>query len=310
MGSLDESVGLLGVLADPTRVRLLSLLEREELSVAELVTVTSVSQSRVSTHLARLRDSGLVRVRPSGAAAYHALNESMPSEAHALWQVLRAELSDAVLEADRERCDAVVQARAGGGGWLDAVAGEMERHYSPGRTWESLVHGVLGFARLGDVLDVGSGDGFVAGLLAARARTVTCLDRSERMIAAARARLSGVRNVTLAVGDMHEVPFEAAAFDQVALLNVLTYSLDPARAIAEAARVLRANGTLVVTTLNAHAHEAVTAPYGHVQPGFRPAALRRLLSRAGLEVTHSAVVARERRAPHFELLAAYAAKPS
>jgi ArsR family transcriptional regulator len=215
-----------------------------------------------------------------------------------------------VVESDGQQCSAVVKARAGEGGWIDAVAGEMERHYSPGRTWESLAHGMLGFATLGDVLDVGSGDGFVASLVAGRARSVTCVDRSDRMIEAARVRLAGRDNVRYAVADMHELPFSDESFDQVALFNVLTFSSDPGRALSEGARVLRCGGTLAVLTLHAHSHEAVTAPYGHVQPGFRAAALRRWLGRAGLGVEQCAVVTRERRAPHFELLSAYATKPA
>jgi ArsR family transcriptional regulator len=310
MTSLDDSAGLLGLLADPTRMRLLALLEREELTVAELVSITGLTQSRVSTHLGRLRDAGMLRVRPSGASAYHALNANMPEEARGLWQVIRGQLSDAVVESDGQQCQAVVRARVGDGGWVDAVAGEMERHYSPGRTWESFAHGLIAFATLGDVLDVGSGDGFVANLLAPRARTVTCVDRSERMIAAARSRLEAHANVRFAVADMNAIPFDERSFDQVALFNVLTYSTDPASAVAEAARVLRPGGTLAVLTLNAHAHDGVTAPYGHLQPGFRATSVRRWLSRAGLRVEHCAVVGRERRAPHFELLSASATKPA
>jgi ArsR family transcriptional regulator len=309
MPSLDDSAGLLGLLADPTRMRLLSLLEREELTVAELVSITGLSQSRVSTHLGRLRDAGMLRVRPSGASAYYALNASMPEEARGLWQVIRDRLSDSVVESDGRQCGAVVKARVAEGGWVDAVAGEMERHYSPGRTWEALAHGMIGFARLGDVLDVGAGDGFVAGLVAARARSVTCFDRSERMIDAARARLAGSDNVRFVAGDMHALPFPAESFDEVALFNVLTYSEDPGRVLSEAARVLRPGGAITVLTLNAHAHESVTAPYGHLQPGFRPASLRRWLARAGVDVARCAIVGRERRAPHFELLAAFATKP-
>src|SRR6185295_20033337 len=112
MCSLEASVGLLGLLADPTRVRLLALLEREELTVAELVSITDLAQSRVSTHLGKLREAGLVRVRPSGASAFHALSERMPPDARGLWQVIRAQLCDAVVEADRAKCEAVVRARA------------------------------------------------------------------------------------------------------------------------------------------------------------------------------------------------------
>jgi ArsR family transcriptional regulator len=184
----------------------------------------------------------------------------------------------------------------------------MERHYSPGRTWEALSHGILGLVDLGDVLDVGSGDGFVAGLFAPRCRSVTCLDRSERMLEAARKRLGRTDNVRFVPGDMHDLPFAAGSFDHVALFNVLPYAEDPARALAEAARVLRKGGAVSVVTLNAHSHESVTAPYGHIQCGFKPAALRKLLSRVGLSVTQCEVAARERRAPHFETVVASAHK--
>lgn len=308
MPSLEASVGLVGLLADPSRVRLLSLLEKEELTVAELVSITGLSQSRVSTHLGRLREAGLVRTRAVGTAAFQGMNDGMPDEARSLWQSVRGMVSDALLESDAKQREAVVRARGGEGAWLETVAGEMERHYSPGRTWESLAHGLLGFGSFGDVLDVGSGDGFLAGLVAPRARSVTCLDRSERMIDAARARLASVRTVRFAVADMHALPFPAGSFDQVALFNVLSYSKDPARALSEAARVLRKGGVLAAVALNHHEYESITAPYGHVGPGFRPAALRRLLSRAGLRVHHCAVVGRERRAPHFEIVSAYAEK--
>lgn len=308
MSSLAASVSFVGLFADATRVRLLSLLEEEELSVAELVAITGLSQSRVSTHLGRLREAGIVRTRTSGATAFQAINQAMPPEAAAIWLAVRTTVSDAALDADRKQRQSVVRSRAREGGWLESVAGEMERHYSPGRTWESLAHGMLAFATLGDVLDVGSGDGFVSGILSPQASSVTCLDRSERMITAARKRLGARSNVRYAVGDMHALPFPARSFDQVALFNVLTYSEEPGRAVAEAARVLRKGGTLAVVTLNHHGEEEVTAPYGHMQPGFRPRALSHLLGQARLSVRHCAVSGKERRSPHFEVVTASAEK--
>jgi ArsR family transcriptional regulator len=139
----------------------------------------------------------------------------------------------------------------------------MERHYSPGRTWDATARGLLGIARFGDVLDVGGGDGAVAELYLSRSRSVTLLDRSERMLEAARARLSERPNVRFALGDMHALPFADESFDEVLLLNVLSYSEEPVRVIAEAARVLRPAGRLAVVTLSEHEHEDVTAAYGH-----------------------------------------------
>jgi len=122
MASLDASVGLLGLLADPTRLRLLALLGDEELTVAELVSITELSQSRVSSHLGKLREAGLLRVRPDGASTFYARNDAMPDAGRELWSVVQSRLADRTLESDKERRAVIVKARAGAGSWLDAVA--------------------------------------------------------------------------------------------------------------------------------------------------------------------------------------------
>jgi ArsR family transcriptional regulator len=308
MASLDATVDLLHLFGDPTRVRLLALLARQALTVAELTAITDLAQSRVSTHLGRLKEAGLVRDRRAGASTVYALNEgAIPADARELWALVERTVDDAVLDADRARCDALVRARSAG--WPDAVAGEMERHYSPGRTWEAVARAFVGLMTLGDVLDAGAGDGAIAELLAPRARRITCLDRNARMAAAARTRLARAHNVDVVRGDVTAIPAADAAFDQVLLLNVLTSVETPAAALAEVARVLRPGGQLVLVTLDAHTHTAVTAAYGHVHAGFRPAALRRMLARAGLAVERCAVTSRERRQPHFQVITAFAQKP-
>jgi ubiquinone/menaquinone biosynthesis C-methylase UbiE/DNA-binding transcriptional ArsR family regulator len=307
MPTLDATLDLLRLFGDPTRVRLAALVERHELTVAELTSVTGLAQPRVSTHLAKLREAGVVRDRPRGASTLYAFNDgAMPADVRAVWELLSREVEDDVLASDRTRCEALVKARARAAGWPDALAGRMERHYSPGRTWESLARGLLGLVHLGDVLDAGCGDGTIAELVAPRAATVTCLDLNEKMLQAARARLRGARHVRFAAGDVHALPFEAASFDHVLSFHVLCDVADPAKALAEAGRVLRAGGALTVVTLAAHRHLDVTAPYGHRHAGFRAAQLRRWLQRAGLAVERCAVATRERREPHFQVLTAFA----
>lgn len=304
---LEHAVGLMHLFSDPTRVRLLALLAAHELSVAELTTILDLAQSRVSTHLGKLREAGVLRDRKVGVSTFYALNEGgMPPEARKIWSLLAAELQDGLLEADRERCQALLRAREEE--WPDQVAGQMERHYSPGRTWEAAARGFLGLMRLGDVLDGGSGDGAIAALLAPRSRSVTCFDRSEKVIEAARARLGRLPNVGFRVGDLHELPFPAASFDQVLLFNVLTYARTPPQVLREAARVLRPAGNLVCVTLDAHAHADVTAAYNHVHAGFSPAALRGLCEGAGLDVEQCEVTSRERRHPYFQVVTAFATR--
>jgi ubiquinone/menaquinone biosynthesis C-methylase UbiE/DNA-binding transcriptional ArsR family regulator len=311
MPTLAATTDLLHLFGDPTRIRLLALLARHQLTVAELTAILEVAQSRVSTHLGKLREAGLLRDRRNGASTLYALNDgAMPSEAGGLWTLLQAEVEDAVLESDARRCDAMLRARDQGAGWPDAVAGRMERHYSPGRTWEATARAFLGLVRLGDVLDGGSGDGTIAQLLAPRARSITCLDRSPRVLAAARARLARVPNVRYLLGQLEAVPAADARFDHVLLLNVLTSARQPARVLAEAARVLRPGGGLTLVTLDAHQHGEVTARYGHLHPGFKPVTVKRMLTQSGLTVDACEVTSREHRQPHFQIVTAFARKES
>ncbi len=232
----------------------------------------------------------------------------MPEAARRVWELVESQVSDALLEADRARCEKLKRAAKGGSSWPDSIAGEMERHYSPGRTWEATARGLLGFVKLGDVLDVGSGDGAIAALLAPRAKSITLLDRSERMIEAAKRRLGKLGNVRVTLGDMQELPFASESFDQVLLLNTLSYAPEPRLALSEATRVLRSCGTLALVTLAAHSHSEVTEAYGHVHPGFEPKALRRLLESSGLVVSEVGITSRERKKPYFEVVTAFAEK--
>lgn len=313
METLGATTDLLGLLAEPSRVRLLALLGEHELTVNELTSITELGQSRVSTHLGKLREAGLVRDKRVGGSTFYSLaNGEMPGQARKLWELVSGALDDAQLAADKQRCAAQLRARnarRSGAGWPESIAGEMERHYSPGRTWEALAGGVIGLLALGDVLDAGAGDGATAQLLAPRARSITCVDVSEKLVDAARVRLAGHANARCEVADLHDLPFPGASFDQVLLLNVLPFLKQPGAALAEAARVLRPGGRLALVTLAEHEHLDVTSAYGHVHPGFAPAALRRLLGKAGLAVETCEVTSRERRAPYFQVVTAFAAKP-
>jgi ArsR family transcriptional regulator len=311
MTNLGTAVDVLQLLGEPTRVRLMALLATGELTVAEIVAVTRLAQSSVSTHLGRLRDAGLVRDRRAGASTFYAINEAaMPGPARKLWELVQGEVRDALLEDDRTRAAKVIRARERAAGWPDAAAGEMDRHWSPGRTWESLARAVAGLVKLGDVVDVGSGDGSVAQLLAPRARSWTCVDRSERLLTAARARLGKLRQVSFVTADAGALPLADASFDAALMLHVLAQVDSPARVMAEVARVLRPGGLAVGVTLDAHDHAEVTAAYGDVHPGFAPATLRRMLARAGLEVGSCEITSRDVRPPSFRVVTSFATKPT
>lgn len=310
MASLDQTTAQIGLFADESRLRLLGLLDGVELTVAQLQRITELTQSRVSTHLGKLRKAGLLLDRKAGSSTFYTVNESMDATARALWQVVAVHLDDRTIKRDKERCAAVLRAREGEP-WPEAVAGEMERHYSPGRTWEAMAFGLLGLVQLGDVLDVGSGDGVVATLLAPNARSYTCLDRSDKVLDAARERLEAAgHSAEFTVGDMHELPFAPGSFDHVLLFHALTYADRPRRAIEEAHRVLRPGGTLVILTLAEHDQEEIASAYSHRNLGFSPSALRGLLHDIGFWVTRCRITSRERQKPYFEVLTAYATRAS
>ncbi|MUV14983.1 metalloregulator ArsR/SmtB family transcription factor [Lysobacter sp. HX-5-24] len=300
----------LKVLADATRVRLLALLEREELTVAELSSITRLAQPRVSTHLAKLKEAGLVRDRRAGVSAYYRFEEEgLDAAQRALWEALRSGSDDPLLRQDAERVAAVLATRAADQNWADSVAGDMERHYSPGRTWEALARTALPLLSPGDVLDIASGDGVLAELLAPHANRYVCIDASPRVVAAASERLKPYPNVEVRQGDMHALPFPAASFDLVVLMHALTYAAKPAQAVAEAARVLRRGGRLLLSSLARHEHKAVVEAYGHANLGFTEKELRRFAEKAGLNIASAGSVTRERRPPHFEVLSLLGVKP-
>jgi ArsR family transcriptional regulator len=306
---LSAASSLLRLLADPTRVRLLTLLEREELTVAELAAVLQLAQPRVSTHLAKLKEAGLVRDRRAGVSAYYRANVEFDPGQTALLHALRENIDDAMLRSDDERLPAVLAHRAGEQGWADTVAGDMERHYSPGRTWETLARALLQLLETGDVLDIASGDGVTAELLAPHARSIVCIDAGERVTAAARERLKPFANVEVLQGDMHALDLGRRRFDLVLMLHALTYSAHPAQAVAEAARVLKPGGRLLAATLARHGHQATVEPFDHRNLGFRRDELSGFARKAGLDVLHCLRISRERKPPHFEVLSLLARKP-
>lgn len=300
----------LKVLADATRVRLLALLEREELTVAELSSITRLAQPRVSTHLARLKEAGLVRDRRAGVSAYYRFDEAALDDAQrALWRTLREGSDDPLLRQDAERIPAVLAARAADANWADSVAGDMERHYSPGRTWEALARSALPLLAPGRVLDIASGDGVLAELLAPHAQEYVCIDASPRVVSAASERLRRFANVQVREGDMHALPYADRHFDLVVLMHALTYAARPAVAVAEAARVLRPGGRLLLSSLARHEHRAAVEAYGHVNLGFTDKELRKFMEKAGLDIATSETVTREKRPPHFEVISLIGTRP-
>lgn len=306
---LTATSSLLRLLSDATRVRLLALLEREELTVAELSAILRLAQPRVSTHLAKLKEADLVRDRRAGVSSYYRFNGELAPKESAFVHALKEAVEDALLIDDERRLPGILAKRARAEGWADTVAGDMERHYSPGRTWETLARAMTKLVEVGDVLDIASGDGVLAELLAPSARSIVCVDASPRVVAAAQERLKAFTNVEVVTGDMHALDFGSKRFDLVLLMHALTYSERPAAVVAEAGRMLAKGGRLLAATLGKHAHRTAVEPFDHRNLGFNPDELRGFASDAGLEVLGCGRITREVKSPHFEVITLLARKP-
>jgi 2-polyprenyl-3-methyl-5-hydroxy-6-metoxy-1,4-benzoquinol methylase len=298
------------LLSDSTRLRLLLLVDREELSVAELAAITQLAQPRVSTHLAKLKEAGLVNDRRQGVFVYYRMAGKIEDGSlAALWELLRTNTSDPLVQQDVERIQQVLKERSGGTNWADSVAGDMQRHYSPGRTLEATTRALVQLLELGDVLDVASGDGVLAELLAPRSRSIKCLDISQRVVEAGKKRLHNHNNVSFELGDMHELQEADNSFDTLLLMHALTYTNQPGKVFSGAARVLRPGGHLLAVTLQKHQHKNIVAAYNHVNLGFTEAQLTKLCRESGLEPLNIQLSAGEKRTPNFKVLTLIAGKP-
>ena len=291
------------LLADETRLRLLLLLKDHELTVAELSSTLQLAQPRVSTHLAKLKEHRFVLGRKDGVSTYYRINNAVVNKQFkSLWKTLIVEgKHDSIVIQDAHRLKLVLAERAKNKNWVDTVAGDMERQYSPGRSWEATTRALSYLLELGDVLDIGSGDGVLAELLYQRAKTYTCVDSSELVINAAKKRLSHAHNIAYKTADMHDLQL-VQKFDTVFLLHVLTYSKQPDQAIKQAAQQLKRGGKLLISTLNKHPHTEIVNDFGHINNGFSPSELKQMAENADLINIQTKVTSIENRKPHFQVV--------
>jgi SAM-dependent methyltransferase len=277
--------GQLAALADPTRSRILLLLEQQGLSVGEVCAVLQLPQSTVSRHLKILVDEGWARARADGASRVYRL-AALDSSARQIWDTVRAEVAGTPAgEHDRQRLAAVLEARRDkSAAFFSAAAQEWDRMRLElfGSNAELLP---LLAMMDGDwvVGDLGCGTGQIARTLAPFVKRVIGVDTSAAMLEAARARSAG--NIEFREGQLEQLPMEARELDVALMFLVLHYVVEPARALREAARVLKPGGRLLIVDMMPHDREEMRETMGHVWPGFSEAQLNEWLGAAGFERT-------------------------
>ncbi|MCL4822175.1 MAG: metalloregulator ArsR/SmtB family transcription factor [Vicinamibacteria bacterium] len=274
-------------LADPTRVRLLRLLERHELGVLELSDVMQLPQSTVSRHLKHLADRGWVRHRAQRTAnLYRLAADELPSGARRLWQVTRSETEGwAALAQDQLRLERRLKERGADAQAFFASAAtrwDKLRDELYGRAFPAAAMAALLPAGW-TVADLGCGTAQMAATVAPHVKRVIGVDQSAAMLKAARKRVAGLANVELRQGELLALPIEDGACDGALMTLVLGYLPDPAPALAESFRVLAPGGRLVAIDVMRHDREEFARQMGHANLGFEPDALAGLLTSAGFE---------------------------
>jgi ArsR family transcriptional regulator len=289
--------------SDPNRLRLLLLLEREELSVAEMQEVLAKGQSQISTHLAQLKAAGLVDDRRTGKNAFYRLQA--PAELMDLLRKAAVEVPE--IDTDRAGLELVLRKRQDRmRRYFDELAGKFGRQYVPGRSWKGLAEAMLKIIPPMVIADLGAGEGTFSQLLAQRATKVIAVDNSEKMVefGSELARTHGIANLEYRFGDIEAPPIEDGAVDLAFFSQALHHAQHPERAIAEASRILRPGGKILVLDLVRHNFEEAREMYADLWLGFTEVELEGYLKQAGFRNVETAIVNRETEAPHFETVLA------
>ena len=304
MSGILKALRLLG---DESRLRLLRLLEREELSVAELQEILAMGQSRISMALSQLRQAGLVDLRRAGQKSLYRFTGD--STITGLLRQAAGELAET--RDDDEALRLILKKRKDRiRGYFDELAGRFGRDYVPGRSWQGLSEMLIRLLPPMRIADIGAGEGTLSLLLAQRAEHVIGIDNSEKMVDYAKsvAQRSGLKNIEFRLGDLEEVPLPDASVDLALFSQSLHHALHPQKAVHEASRILKPGGRIVILDLQRHNFEEARELYADVWLGFTQVEILDFLRKSRFRNAEVSLVHREDEAPHLETLLAVAEK--
>ena len=303
----------LRLLADPTRSRILHLLHRGELAVGELQEILGLPQSRISTHLALLRKAQLVNDRRDGKKSFYSLARDLPvSVAGIVDAALAASAREPKSAADQRSLQRIIEKRRQKAEQhFNLVADRLGRNYCPGRSWEAIGQMLFLLTPRVRIADLGAGDGTLSRLLARQAESVHCVDNSPRMVQVGRAlaKKEHLRNLTYVLGNIEKVPLPDRSIDLALLSQALHHAENPRQALAEAFRILKPGGRLLILDLRAHRFEKARELYADRWLGFKENELHDWIEEAGFAQSEVRVVAKETKEPGFETILATGLRP-
>jgi len=305
---LSNTLKSLRALSDPTRLRIVALLEKEELSVNELQEITRMGQSRISTHLGLLQDSGLVQSRRDGKRTFYKLNsETDRTAAEFIQLAIRGARELGEHASDQINLKRVLNRRKEQEEvYFNQIAGRFDRVYGPGRSWQAFGHLLLRILPPLVVADLGSGEGLLSELLARRCKKVIAVDNSEKIVAfgAAKAKKNNLKNLEFRQGDLQHPPIEPGSVDLAILSQALHHAEEPEKALAAVYQILKPNGQILLLDLAKHKFDRAHELYGDRWLGFAESDLHHWLEAAGFKKIEISIVAREEQPPHFETILA------
>jgi ArsR family transcriptional regulator len=288
--STDAVIAALKAAGEATRYRILVLLGEGELTVKDLTAILGQSQPRISRHLKLLAEAGLIERYPEGAWVYYRIAEAGAERRLVLDLVALADRSDASLVRDHEWLEAVKREHASvASRYFAANAADWDTIRSlhvPDAAVEASMMSIIGDRPVDSLLDIGTGTGRLLELFAPLYRRGVGIDASTAMLAVARANLdkAGIAQAQIRHGDIMKLPMPRDSFDVVTIHQVLHYLDDPALALAEAARVMRPNGRLLIVDFAPHGLEFLREQHAHRRLGFSHETMRGWIEQAGLAV--------------------------
>jgi ubiquinone/menaquinone biosynthesis C-methylase UbiE/DNA-binding transcriptional ArsR family regulator len=310
---MASTINLLRLLADPTRVRLLLLLEQEELSVAELQQILGMGQSRISSHLAQLKRAGVVFDRRVGKNVYYGANHHGRNSQRERVEEITRLLAHELPETSRDRTSLKLvlhQRQDKTRKYFDELAGKFGRSYVPGRSWEALAHTLITLLPPLTVADLGAGEGTLSQLLAKNARKVIAIDNSPKMVefGGQLAKKHGIKNLEYRLGDIEDPPIAKNSVDLAILSQALHHAIHPQQGVAAAHGILKRGGRLAILDLLSHRFERARDLYADHWLGFSEVQLHQFLEKSGFRQIEVSVVSREKQGPHFQTVLATGVK--
>jgi ArsR family transcriptional regulator len=303
---MEQTASLYRLLGEDARLRMLRVLAAERLNVTELTAVLGLAQSGVSRHVGLLKEAGLVVEEPAGGFTYYRISPALEhGPLSTLWSVLAAQFAEAAASpaarADDARLQEVRRLRKENFDTHGTETGQLV----PGRSWAAWARALGHLLPPLDVADIGCGEGYLSLEAAAWAHRVVAIDRSAAVLRKARAVAAkrGITNISWKRGEIERVPLADDAVDVALLSQALHHAGDPARAIAEAVRIVKPGGRVLVLDLRPHDQAWVKERLGDQWLGFAEDQLVKLLSAAGLVRVRARVGARRAGGPFTVIIA-------